>query len=286
MQLIDFRAGRYDDFERRQIRRNATRGSLERVRPGVYAEVADSTAEERHRRLIEATVPRLASDATVSHTSAAIVHGLPVLRARLGPVMTTRPSSNGKRSTYVHARRALLRPEERVERAGLPLTSLGRTVADLARMLPFDEALAAADVAVRMGLDIRALAEHEGASLRVRRVAHFASGLSESVGESMSRALFIQSGLPPATLQFRVFNRAGELFARCDFGWSDWNVVGEFDGDVKYGGTLPGAGDPARAIRDEKERIEGLRDLGYDPIQWGWRVMRTPVCSLRGYSEH
>ncbi|MGO2110568.1 MAG: type IV toxin-antitoxin system AbiEi family antitoxin domain-containing protein [Pseudoclavibacter sp.] len=277
MEFIDVRTGRYDSFERRQFQRGALDGTYVRVRPGVYTRPASvGTPEGWHRLLLAATMPRLAAVATVSHTSAAVLHGLPVLRDRLEVVTTTRPGSNGKRSRLVHARRGVVRPDERIEHRGIPVTSLERTVVDLARALPFGEALAAADVAVRKGHDLRGLAERASLPLRVRKVARFANGLAESVGESMSRAVFIQAKLPPATLQFEVVDREGRLFARCDFGWPEWDVLGEFDGDVKYRGALPGARDPARANREEKDRIEGLRDLGYDPVQWGWRVMQTP----------
>lgn len=276
MSVIDFGTEQYDEFEQRAIRRRRSRGELVRIRPGVFAADEPTTAEVRHRQLVIATMPRIADDSMLSHVSAAVLHGLPVLRSRLGPVTVTRQRSNGRRSAHLHARRAPLAEHECTLIDGVPVTSLARTVSDLARTLPFGEALAAADFAVRSGTDLRSELPVDQLPLRVRRVVHSASPLSESIGESMSRAVFIRAGVPPATLQFEVREPWGDLVGRCDFGWPTWNVVGEFDGDVKYAGTLAGSHDPTRAIIEEKRREERIRDCGFDVVRWGWATMREP----------
>ena len=46
-----------------------------------------------------------------------------------------------------------------------------------------------------------------------------------------------EAGLPLPELQLNVFNDFGAWVARCDFGWEELGVLGEFDGKVKYRGT-------------------------------------------------
>jgi hypothetical protein len=71
---------------------------------------------------------------------------------------------------------------------------------------------------------------------------------SESVGESRSRAAIALAGLPEPVLQWEV---AG---FRTDFGWPDHCVVGEFDGEIKYGRLLRPGQQPGDVVFAEKRR--------------------------------
>ena len=51
-----------------------------------------------HLRLLEATVPQCGPDAVVSHTSAAVLHELPVWREHLSRVHLTRDRHGGGRA--------------------------------------------------------------------------------------------------------------------------------------------------------------------------------------------
>ena len=274
MTLIDTRGRPAYDSEAREFRRQVERGELERVRPGVFAAPSDTQPSERHRRLVVATAPVLDDDSVISHASAAVLHGLPVLAKRLDRVTVLRPRSNGQRTRHLHARRAEVPHGDRVDIDGLTTTSLARTVIDLARVLPFGEGLAVADAALRLGVHPDALTTHGRGSSRVARVAHHASPLAESIGESLSRAAFLDAGLPAPRLQVEFHDASGLFVARTDFFWEAARVIGEFDGLAKYAsGRLQGT--PASEhVRREKEREGRLRDLGFDVVRWTWSELQ------------
>lgn len=60
----------------------------------------------------------------------------------------------------------------------------------------------------------------------LRRTFAIADGRSESVGESLSRAMMIAVGLPLPDLQVTILDDGGRFVARGDFGWDD-KVIGE-----------------------------------------------------------
>ena len=100
-------------FERWDVERLLLAGQLERVRRGAYSAplAPDAANEDRHRRLIAATVPQLDSGAVLSHSSAAVLHGFPTWRPGLDHVHITRPrSTGGQRRRIVHVHVAPLPP--------------------------------------------------------------------------------------------------------------------------------------------------------------------------------
>src|SRR5262249_59570579 len=149
-----------------------------------------------------------------------------------------------------------------IARRGLPVTSVARTVVDLARAFSFPAGVVAADSALRsrqaskadLDVCITACAGWPGIQ-NARRVAAFADARSESVLESISRVAFHDLGLPPPDLQAWVGSQ-DELIGRADFLWRAYRTVGEADGAVKYA-------DPARAMaqlqRDARLRAAGFR---------------------------
>jgi hypothetical protein len=158
----------------------------------------------------------------------------------------------------------------------IPVTSLARTVADIGRLLPLDQATAAGDRALRDGLRP---ADLEVVLDRCRRWPGIARALlmarlldrgSESAGESVSRIRMHEAGLPAPEPQLSVHDDRGRLVGRADFGWRQQKVLGEFDGRVKYGRLLK----PGQRVEDvayrEKLREDALRDLGWRVVRWTW----------------
>ena len=96
----------------------------------------------------------------------------------------------------------------------------------------------------------------------------WASGLSESAGESRTRWLLLTLGLPLPEQQARIMDRDGVFVARVDFLYRDRRVVVEFDGMLKYD-------DPA-ALRQEKLREDRLRELGYEVVRLTWADLADP----------
>ena len=89
----------------------------------------------------------------LSHGSAAVLHGLPVWPAAVERVHVTRNRRGGgiKRGV-VQVHGAPLAAPEIVLIDNMPVTSLCRTVLDLARALPMTQAVAAGDRALALGL--------------------------------------------------------------------------------------------------------------------------------------
>jgi predicted transcriptional regulator of viral defense system len=268
-----------------ELRRMARSGSLDHVRRGAYADVVgDPSAELRHRQLIAATTRLVTPEACLSHLSAAVLHGLPVPANRLDRVHVTRSrwSGNGRRDRWVHVHGAPLDAESITTVEGLRVTSLDRTAVDTARLLPFGQALAVSDAALRAGADHRNLVTvMDGLGRRrgmpvARAAVAYADGRSESAGESLSRAVFLTHHIPPPELQYEVRDRSGRLVARADFCWEAFRTIGEFDGRVKYGRAFDPGTSVETVVYAEKLREDALRDLGWQVVRWSWADLATP----------
>ena len=270
------RAG-YSDVELRQLLRA---GQLTPIRRGTYlCGPAPEDPGVRHAVAARATLDRLAADAAASHITAAVLHGLPTWRVGLDRVHITRfrPGSGSRATAGVHVHGAPLHPGETVIVAGVPVTSMARTLVDVARTVPFEQAVVVADAALRGGLvqpgELAAALARAGQWRGVpdaRRALSFADGRSESVGESRSRVAILRAGLPVPVPQWQVLDRDGSVIARTDFGWPGLRTVGEFDGRIKYGRLLRPGQDAGDVVFAEKLREDRLRDLGLAVVRWTW----------------
>lgn len=141
-----------------EVRRMLRSGDLTTVRRGVYVEGAQpDDSAVRHALLVRAAVGELDGSAVVSHVSAAVVHGLAVWGLPLDVVRVTRNRSRtGARcSARVDVHSAPLAGAIAVV-DGVACTDLARTVVDVAREAPFEQAVVCADAALRGGLERRA----------------------------------------------------------------------------------------------------------------------------------
>ncbi len=272
------------------IRRAVAKGTLVRLRRGRYRRARpsdtlpipqwpDGEAELRHRYLLRAALP-FAPGTVASHHSAAILHGLPMPNRILGKVSMLRPGSGqGTCTSTRQLRRAALPASDIVEIGGIPATSLPRTVIDVARTLPFADAVPVVDAALHAAPSpdllrstlLAQLAHRQSGNAAARRAVLFADSRAESPGESRCRAAFELAGLPIPELQFEITNAEGEFVARTDFRWPGLPLVGEYDGMVKYRGD--GAGS---ALWDEKRREDRIRELGWDMV----RFIHTDLADL------
>jgi Protein of unknown function (DUF559) len=192
--------------------------------------------------------------------------------------MTRAPGDRGSRTgdlgVLVHI--AALPAEHVVSYRGVLLTSVPRTVIDLARTLPFGQGVAVADSALYAGLTSKTALTAVIADCprwpglqRAREVTAFSDARSESVLESLSRAVFHQAGLPPPDLQVWIGDD-DEVIGRADFLWRRYNTIGEADGTFKYQ-------TPARA-RTQLERDARLRAAGYEVVHFTWpQITRAPA---------
>jgi hypothetical protein len=271
----------------RELRLEFERQTVIRLRRGVYvltAEWAALGADDRYLRRIRAHAAVAEGPAVYSHFSAAALWGLPVVGAWPSEIHLTSSAAAGGRSRPGVVRHSQEHCLDVVEHDGLRVTSVAATAVAMARMLPFGRAVAVMDKALhepRDGAPLttrteleRALAElgHVPGRAAAGRVLEFATPLSGSAGESISRAGIFLLGFLAPDLQVPHWDQAG-LIGYTDFFWPGIRTVGEFDGDGKY---LRDEFTHGRAAADiviaEKVREDRLRALGLGVFRWGWPV--------------
>lgn len=105
---------------------------------------------------------------------------------------------------------------------------------------------------------------------RAHLVSELADGRAESPGESLSRVRMFELRLLRPELQVEVRDVDG-LAGRCDFGWEEQRLLGEFDGRVKYGRLCcDSAEEAAETLWREKRREDRLRRTGALVARWVW----------------
>lgn len=270
-----------------QLQRQCRTGAWRRIRPGRYASADAFDAldtHERHRLRAVETLRAASADAVLSHQSAAVVHGLDLWNTPLSVTHLTRNRpTGGRRTRHRHVHSAVLRPEEIADVDGLPVTTVARTVADLARTLPFEQAVVAGDHALHaagltsedVAAAANALPPHAGRQ-RVHRILAQLDGRSESVGESRSRVLMLREQLPVPECQPNLYSADGDRLGRVDFLFEECAVVGEFDGRGKYGRLVPDGQVPADVVWAEKVREDAIRDAGWQVARWTWDELEVP----------
>lgn len=275
-------------FSHGEIARLTRTGQLRRIRPGAYVDGESAAVEprERHHQLVAATVPQVAPDSVVSHVSASALHELPVWDSELSRVHLTRDLPTGaKLRRHVQVHNASLAPDEITLVDGRRVTSLARTVVDVGRTQSLRRAVATGDAALARGLTSEVLREAVARARgrtgvgAARRMAALCDPRSESVGESFSRVVFADAGLPAPTPQFEVHDEQ-LLIGRCDFGWEELRTLGEFDGKVTYGRLLKDGESAGDVIYAEKLREDCLRDLGWEVVRWSWWDLYHPDAPL------
>jgi very-short-patch-repair endonuclease len=259
----------------RESQHRLRRGELVRVTHGAAVDRAvwqRASVRQRARIELEAVVTTVGEWRVLSHRSAALLWGLPDVDRPDHRVHVTDPllgTTHSGRRVVRHA--AALDDTEIALVEGRRVTSLVRTVVDLARSTSYENAVAVIDHVLREGLtDVdrlrRAFADWPTprGMTRARRALRFADPLADSPGESVSRVRIDEDGFPPPVLQ-QQFGRF-----RVDFWWPRAGVVGEFDGFDKYDGV--------DAVRHEKHREQALllRPEVRRVVRWGWAELRTP----------
>lgn len=251
------------------------RGILIRVGHGCYVTAGTAAATKRHPEgphLLSAgaALARSGPGLVASHTTAARIHGLDLLDQPGDAVTVTRPPGKGSRSLRqdVRLRVAPVPASHVVVRYGLRLTTVARTVIDVARTSLFPAGVVTADSALRAKqttkAELRAVlsgCRKWPGGIRAAEVVDFADGLSESALESIARVVFRDCGLPPPQLQAWV--GGDEMIGRADFFWKQFNTIAEVDGARKYA-------DPDRA-RQQLRRDAKLREAGFEVVHFTWR---------------
>jgi hypothetical protein len=240
-------------------------GRLVKVGPNAFVrgDLWDSAGPRRqYVTRVYARLGRLGVGTTASHESAAAIHGLPSLHGWEAPVHATVPESMYRQRTadlVLHTR--AVPAHERLRAGDLSVTTLPRTVSDIALSGDVRAAVVVADAALRRGTSIESLRSTVPPRARGRavaaRVLDLADGRSGSPAESLARVVFHELGVTAPVLQ-QEFLVGGQRFA-VDFWFPDVGVVVEIDGRAKYTQARYRNGrTPTQVFVDEKRRHELL----------------------------
>ncbi|GAB2645480.1 type IV toxin-antitoxin system AbiEi family antitoxin domain-containing protein [Nocardia goodfellowii] len=248
------------------LRRACESGRLTRLRPGAYAHAAGpADPYGRHLLAIKATASAVSAGVVISHQSAAVLHGLPLLEPPCRQVHATVNRATGGRLTrLLHLHSTRFDADEVTVVDGIRTTTPARTVADLARTTSFCEAVVTGDAAMRTyGLSVDELVgalqrwhRRRGLS-QARQAIFFMDPRSASPGESRSRVAMHLAFLPKPELQTEIRDERGEFIARVNFFLPQHNVIGAFDTESRYG-RLPA----------EQPHDEAIRSLGGQVVRW------------------
>jgi hypothetical protein len=257
-------------------------GTLHWLRQGVYA-IGDrwrsADARTRHLMLAHGTWRLYDDRVALSHLSAALEFGAPTHDLSLEHAHLTSLLGRGDRirAAVVH-HRGEIRVGDLSRRGGRWITSSVRTALDTAAVARHDGAVCVLDWFLRFGgvgheelqqhLAARsAWPDHVDLSLKVG----LATGLADSVLETLFMLRFGESGLPMPTQQFRVVHPSGRVAGISDFCWEEQRVLGEADGQEKYHRfRRPGETIEAMVVR-EKRREDAMRELtGYGMVRLIW----------------
>ncbi|AZG48236.1 hypothetical protein [Gordonia insulae] len=281
------------------LRRDVRTGAKERVWHGAYLPTSPPTSDEpgdsypaeleRYRATVVAASLNGGPKRTASHVSAAAMHRIPLLRPDLTTVHFTSVTT-GKTIKRGVVHQAALRDSD-IEIVGdIPVTSRARSICDVARTGTFAQGVCVLDSGLHLGVPMYEIAEqvehlrrHHGIAM-LRSALASANGLSESIGETVSRLVLGDNPLIPSPdLQVAIpLDVDGtRMTARGDFGWRDVDgvlrVVGEFDGRIKYHRSNP-FGDrlPEEVIYEEKVREDAIRATGPLVVRWTWSDSMRP----------
>lgn len=243
-------------------------GRLVPLRHGVYGDGALLAAADPAQQALLAVcaeqLVRRRSEVATGLTAAA-VHGLPFLGRLPAHARLALPREAGERPREDRPR-SWIADEDVTVIAGATVTTLARTVVDVARTRPFAFAVVTVDAALRRGATTQQLLDVVDRCRRfpgvrsARRAIEFGDARSESPLESLGRARFEESHLPRPDLQVQLGDQVWPV--RVDHYWHQHRTVAEADGMLKY--------EDVASLRAEKLREDWLRDRGHEVVRYVW----------------
>ncbi len=270
-----------NEVERRCLGRRVGKGIVRPAR-GLFAreDVWESLEPDEQALRIVRGMAGQRPDVAFCGPSAAIVHGLDVPWRDLGEIHLAQ-----REGVHSRSRGNLVRHEcdaGTLDVDGVRVTAFWRTVADCLRWLPFPDALAVADSALKETgcsaetLVARVEEETAGKTGRARalEVVAWADAGSDNAGESLARGVMIEAGFARPVLQFEVPDPLEPWHSyRIDFAWLDAEgmprVFGELDGYRKTENLAYMGGRSAeRVLLDERRRESRISLLGVPIVRF------------------
>lgn len=237
--------------------------------PRRFDDIRDKT--EQLKTLIRTYAGEILPDAVFSHVSAAIILGLEPPFPITDQVEIIRPGCARTKATII-CRDRVVAPDERVQIGDLSVTSIRRTLLDLAHDHSLEAAVPFISHALREGLvSTDALDDGVRTGGRGCRNAALALALAdakhESAGEALCAVNFFRHGITGMVPQVDSYDRNGEWIARNDFRHETLPLVVEFHGLGKYYLAENG---PDRASAKNHERHMKLLNSGLRVFNLVW----------------
>jgi hypothetical protein len=249
------------------IARRLEGGVLHRMYRNVFCVAAPALLRPEARWF--GAVRACGEDAVLSHRSAAVLWGLLEDRWPLVDVTTPRRGRKGTEGIRLHRTRRL-GPDEVVVVRGIPVTTVERTLVDLADVVSLRVLRRAARQAEVLRLPVGSPRENahgrRGAPALGALSLHRAEvGLTRSELESRFLRLCRRFGLPAPEVNVVIEGRER------DFAWRGACLVVEVDGHATHGTRF--------AFEDDRRR-----DL--DLVRAGWRVVRFTHAQIARDAPH
>lgn len=237
--------------------------------PRQYGDIRDNS--EWLKVLIRSYADELPPGAVFSHVSAALVHGL-------DPPFPATESAEVVRAGVHRATKTLrtrdrqLQSEERTYVGDLPVTTVARTLLDLANDYPLEVSVPFISEALRRKLTSREVLRDKirpgtrGCRQAVQAL-DLASPHHESPGEALCAVKFFRFNIVGMVPQVDTYNESGMWIARNDFRHDKHPLIVEFHGVGKY--YLNEAG-PDQASSENHERHMKLLNAGYRVFNLVW----------------
>jgi very-short-patch-repair endonuclease len=262
-------------FSGAAITRRVKRGRWERLYPSVYR--IGGAPEWWHQRLMAACL-WAGPDAVVSHRAAGALWELDGVPDGAVEISTAK-RVQGARGIRVH--QTCLSETDTTRLDALPVTTVARTIIDLASVLPEPELEHALDSAIRKRMTTLEIVVKRAESLAARGrrgtvLLHRVLGRRlpgesgpESVLERKLLRVLEDGGLPRPIPQYRVY-RNGRVIARLDFAYPDLKIGIEADGFAYHSSRL--------AWEHDRARRTELTSVGWHLLSFTWdEVEKRPA---------
>lgn len=266
--------------------------SLDAVRRGVYVSTGlDLGRMDSYYARICATAEARRPGVVFSGPSAAAMWGVPLMNVHMNDVHLTQPGAHRRRTAQVRVHSDPLDAEEVTAISGLQVTSLWRTLVDLAYSVPLPSSL------VPMNEILRRLAHEQGwedeqlrayaheliddrgrlrGLARAQRNIEAATYKTQFPGEALSLGQMHVIGVPLPQCQTPLPRFDGGGFDYPDFDWAKYDAYGEFDGMGKYlDPEMLDGRKPEEVLEEEKVREGRIRFHRSNGTRWGWRTAQS-----------
>ncbi|RHW24326.1 hypothetical protein D0Z08_24730 [Nocardioides immobilis] len=269
----------------RSLARAIRTGSLERPRRGAYVDGElwrSMTDEERYAVRCRAAYRQAEAEVFLSHASSLPLLDGPLWGLELGDAHLTRfDGKAGRRQARIRQHCGAVSDGDVVSAHGTRFSSPMRSALEVTMVGSVESGLVVANHFLHRGdFTLAQLQErYDGAmtrwpfSLKTDLVVRLADPRIESVGESRTFHFLWAWHFPRPDPQFKVYDN-GLLVARLDFALPEHHVWIEFDGKVKYQGSLRDGDDVTAVVLREKRREERIAEIT------GWRCLRITWADL------